>query len=198
MSIKTISEDTRLSLAYLTSFPFFSLLFFSYLEDEYHARKNGDNKDRDKVPRDEKSAGKESSEGTESFENSQKDRCDDSNVHADTEASSEEKESCAERSLMLNLPVPLSPVIAAGGAGVEEEKDKDKKKRTSALTSIKASTISMPHFKCNVRALLLCFVEAHDSTYISFFTVAHLCYWFAYVFPNTYCVYSPDSCDLFS
>ena len=138
----------------LLLFVFFT---YSYLEDEYHARKNGDKKDRDKILKDEKSAAKESSEGTESTEESQRD------VNVDTEGSSEEKEGCTEHSLTLNLPVPPSPVIAAGGAGTEEGKDKDKdkdkdddkgkKKKIGALTSIKASSISMPHFKCNVRQL---------------------------------------------
>ena len=151
-----------------------SSLSSSYLEDEYHARKNGDVKDRDKTVKDEKNAlteiqctaaghqkGRiEYSEGSENTEDSQKDRCD-------KEGSSEEKEGSSEHSLSLNLPVPPSPVLShsassrscsasgAGASGTEEkeEKDKDKKQKQSALTSIRATSISMPHFKCNVRAL---------------------------------------------
>ena len=56
----------------------------------------------------------------------------------------------------------------ASGVGAEEDKDKDqdkgKKGNMTALTSIKASAISMPHFKCNVRALLYSTARLHRST----------------------------------
>lgn len=136
------------------------LCAFSYLEDEYHARKSAEEKDSDKTLKDEKGLIKESPEGTESPENSQKNTCDVTNANVDTEGSSEEKEGSAEHSLSLNLQVPPSPVIVAGGVGADEDKgqdkDKEKKSNMTALTSIKASAISMPHFKCNVRAVQYC------------------------------------------
>ena len=182
-----------------SSLLFSSFLTLSYLEDEYHARKNGDIKDRDKTIKDEKNALKEiqdtaaglqkgrieSSEGSESTEDSQKDRCD-------KEGSSEEKEDSAEHSLSLNLPVPPSPVPShsassknssasasgAGAAGTEEkeEKEKDKKKKQSALTSIKATSISMPHFKCNVCALLYYFTAF--NLFLFYLKIVHTCWCF--------------------
>ena len=135
------------------------------MEDEYHARKSAEEIDRDKILKDEKGLIKDSLEGTESPENSQKNICDGANANVDTEGSSEEKEGSAEHSLSLNLQVPPSPVIAAGGVGAEEDtvndQDKEKKRNMTALTSIKASAISMPHFKCNVRVLLYSTARLH-------------------------------------
>ena len=148
------------TLLFSASFIFF-LIFraLSYLEDEYHARKSAEEKDLDKILKDEKGLIKDSAEGTEGPETSQKNICDAANANVDTEGSSEEKEGSAEHSLSLNLQVPPSPVIAAGGVGAMEDKvddqHKEKKRNMTALTSIKASAISMPHFKCNVRAVLL-------------------------------------------
>jgi hypothetical protein len=198
---KTLIIDYPPFLTYMLflfpSFLFSSLLTLSYLEDEYHARKNGDIKDRDKTVKDEKNAFKEiqdtgagqqkgrieSSEGSESTEDSQKDRCD-------KEGSSEEKEGSAEHSLALNLPVPPSPVPShsassksssasvAGAVGTEEkeENDKDKKEKQSALTSIKATSISMPHFKCNVRILLYFLTAfAHDLFFFKLYSPVLSC-----------------------